>query len=199
MEAAEDANVEGPEESELAAEQSQEENALASRARRPRKARRDRERRHRRRCVHFLLVPLCCVPALQCRALPSLSLSHSQSDGHATNGKSISTTSRLTFSCLLLKFDCCRGLVDGTQRREEATDIEDEEEEEEEEEEEKAAGSEGAAAGEMVTSSMPAVATSPQSSLAEPPGFSPGHDGASASFALSLKPPNSRVIHWLRP
>ena len=74
----------------------------------------------------------------------------------------------------------CRGLVDGTQRREEATDIEEEEEEEE------AADSEEAVAERNAVSGAPAVATSPRSSLAEPPGFSPGRDGAGASFGALL-------------
>ena len=86
----------------------------------------------------------------------------------------------------------CRGLVDGTQRREEATDIEEEEEEEE------AADSEEAVAERNAVSGAPAVATSPRSSLAEPPGFSPGRDGAGASFGALSQLPIIQVRHGLR-
>ena len=70
-----------------------------------------------------------------------------------------------------------RGAVDGTQRREEATD--DEEEEEDNTGDHEGAGT-PSAAGAHAGSSMPAVATSPRSSLAEPPGFSPVRDGTGA-------------------
>lgn len=76
--------------------------------------------------------------------------------------------------------------MDGTQRREEATDIEEEEEEEEEEEaaDPEEAGAPAPASAHAM-SSVPAVATSPHSSLAEPPGFSPVRDGPSAPLVLA--------------
>ena len=70
--------------------------------------------------------------------------------------------------------------MDGTQRREEATDIEEEEEDEDEEAADLEGAGAPAAAKAHAVSSMPAVATSPHSSLAEPPGFSPVRGGPSA-------------------
>lgn len=77
--------------------------------------------------------------------------------------------------------------MDGTQRREEATDIEEEEEEEEAADQEDA----GAPAAAKAVSSMPVVVTSPNSSLAEPPGFSPVRDGPSAPHVLELSSLNN--------
>lgn len=71
----------------------------------------------------------------------------------------------------------CRDHGDGTERREAATDAEDEEEA-------------GAEQGEIVQTAGPAaessapVPASPQSSLAEPPGFSPTRAPGSTSSPI---------------
>ena len=89
--------------------------------------------------------------------------------------------------------------MDGTQRREEATDIEEEEDEDEDEEEEveEQAANQGDAGEPALTKahavpSMPAVTTSPHSSLAEPPGFSPVRGEPSASPVLG---PHLRTLN----
>ena len=77
----------------------------------------------------------------------------------------------------LLVNDMCRDHGDGTERREAATDAEDEEET-------------GAEQGEIVQTAGPAaessapVPASPQSSLAEPPGFSPTRAPGSTSSPI---------------
>ena len=95
-EAAEDPDVEGPEESELAAEQSQEGIAPASRVRPPRKARRDRDRRHRRRYVHSLGENADArVPALYRRPTQMLSFSlHGVVLGHSVTGPKSTSSKR---------------------------------------------------------------------------------------------------------
>lgn len=75
--------------------------------------------------------------------------------------------------------------MDGTQRRQEATDDEDEDEDEEAEEQGGWAQASGADA--TAVSSTPAVATSPRSSLAEPPGFSPVREASGEALVPGLR------------
>jgi hypothetical protein len=86
-----------------------------------------------------------------------------------------------------------RSQVDGTQRREEATDIDEDEELEE--------GEIGVAgpAGKAAISAMATGGHTSQSSLAEPPGFSPIRNVASAALpclrALCMDLTTSSVLH----